>query len=194
MNERYIAFDVETPNHRNDRMSAIGVAVVENGVVTEEFSTLIDPETEFDWFNTQLTGITPEAVEGAPTFRALWPRLEEYFSSGLLIAHNAPFDMSVLAKCLRAYEIDWRRTAEYACTVRMGRACYPQLPDHKLDTMCAYFGIPLDHHRAGSDSRACAELMIRYLGRELPLSRFRRVYDLELCKTLGTGRVSQHSR
>ena len=66
MTERYIAFDVETPNHRNDRMSAIGIAVVENGAVTEEFSALIDPEAEFDWFNMQLTGITPEAVDGAP--------------------------------------------------------------------------------------------------------------------------------
>ena len=28
---RIIAFDVETPNYRNDRMSAIGVAVVERG-------------------------------------------------------------------------------------------------------------------------------------------------------------------
>lgn len=190
MTERFVAFDVETPNHRNDRMSAIGIAVVENGTVKEEFSSLIDPETEFDRFNMQLTGITPEAVEDAPTFRELWPVLEGYLSSGLLIAHNAPFDMSVLAKCLRAYEIDWRRTAEYACTVRMGRACYPYLPNHRLDTMCSYLGIGLDHHRAGSDSRACAELMIRYLRRDTDIRRFRRVYDLELQRTLGgAGRV-----
>ena len=44
-----------------------------------------------------------KAVEGAPTFEELWPRLDPVFSSGVLTAHNAPFDMSVLAKSLRAY-------------------------------------------------------------------------------------------
>ena len=190
MNRRYIAFDVETPNHRNDRMSAIGIAVVENGIVTEEFSTLVDPETEFDAFNIRLTGITPAAAAEAPSFAALWPTLEGYFSSGVLVAHNAPFDMSVLAKCLRAYEIDWQRTAAYACTVRMGRVCYPYLPNHRLDTMCAYLGVGLDHHRAGSDSRACAELLTRYIARELPVERYIRLYDLERQRTVGgAGRV-----
>ena len=31
---RYIAFDVETPNARNDRISAIGVTVIEDGAIT----------------------------------------------------------------------------------------------------------------------------------------------------------------
>ena len=44
---RYIAFDVETPNSANDRMSAIGAAVVEDGRIVETFSTLVNPETAF---------------------------------------------------------------------------------------------------------------------------------------------------
>ena len=70
-----MVFDVETPNFKNDRMSAIGVAVVENGLVVEEFSTLVNPEAGFDWFNIQLTGITPEAAEQAPAFPELWQTL-----------------------------------------------------------------------------------------------------------------------
>ena len=93
---RYIAFDVETPNRFNSRMSAIGIAVVEDGRITEEFFSLVDPEQPFDWFNTQLTGIDSEAVQGAPTFWELWPRIEPLMSSGVLVAHNAPFDMGVL--------------------------------------------------------------------------------------------------
>lgn len=177
MTGRIIAFDVETPNRRNDRMSAIGIAVLEHGVVTEEFSTLVDPETEFDAFNIRLTGITPEAAERAPNFKELWPVLEGYFSSGLLIAHNAPFDMGVLKKCLGHYEIDWKSRVAYACTVRMGRACYPYFPNHTLNTMCAYLGIQLDHHRAGSDSRACAELMGRYLDRGMDPAPYIRYYS-----------------
>ena len=51
MRERYIAFDVETPNYANDRMSAIGVAVVERGGIADAFDTLVNPETHFDRFN-----------------------------------------------------------------------------------------------------------------------------------------------
>ena len=100
---RYVVFDVETPNSRNDRMSAIGVVVVEDGMVAEEWSALVNPETWFSRFNIQLTGITPEMAARAPAFDELWetrlgPLLD---GGGLLAAHNAPFDMGVLAKCLQ---------------------------------------------------------------------------------------------
>lgn len=176
--KRYIAFDVETPNYANDRMSAIGIAVVENGAIVDEFSTLVNPECRFDSFNVQLTGITPEMAAEAPTFLELWPTIEPLLSSGLLIAHNAPFDMGVLSKCLRAYGIRWLEAADYACTCQMGRCCCPELPNHKLNTLCDHFGIKLNHHQAGSDSRACGELMIRYLDQKLDIRRFRRNYDL----------------
>ena len=120
MKGRYIVFDVETPNARNDRMSAIGVAVVENGMIVDELSTVVNPETYFHPFNIALTGITPAMAEEGPDFSQLWADLEPVFSSGLLVAHNAPFDMSVLAKCLRAYCVDWQSTVPYACTVQMG--------------------------------------------------------------------------
>ena len=42
----YIVFDVETPNHYNDRMSAIGITVIENGVIAEEKALLPDPAPE----------------------------------------------------------------------------------------------------------------------------------------------------
>lgn len=49
--ERYIAFDVETPNHLNDRMSSIGITVVQDGEVEDEYHTLVNPESRFDLFN-----------------------------------------------------------------------------------------------------------------------------------------------
>lgn len=192
--ERYIAFDVETPNAANSRMSAIGVTVVENCMVVKEFYTLVNPEVRFHAFNIYLTGITPEMAAGAPTFGELWPTLEPILSSGLLVAHNAPFDMSVLAKCLRAYDIDWGGTAWYACTCRMGRKCYPQLPNHKLNTLCEYLDIPLDHHQAGSDSRACAEILIDCLDRGIDMEAFRREYDLNDCRTIRPARTSNRRR
>lgn len=184
MAERYIAFDVETPNANNSSISSIGLAVVEGGMVVDSFSTLVDPEVHFDCFNMQLTGITPERVEGAPNFPQLWEQIVPLMDSGLLVAHNAPFDMSVLAKCLNRYQISWHPGVSYACTCRMGRACYPKLPNHRLNTLCGWLGIPLDHHDAASDGRACAELLIDYMDHGLEPERFARWYDLERCRTL----------
>ena len=96
MTDRYIAFDVETPNWANDRMSAIGIAVIEDGEIAGEFYTVVDPETYFDRFNIDLTGITPEMAADSPAFPEVWHEIEPIMSSGLLVAHNAPFDMSVL--------------------------------------------------------------------------------------------------
>lgn len=172
MTNRYIAFDVETPNSRNDRISAIGITVVENGRIADEFYSLVDPETRFDYFNIQLTGITPEDVKDAPNFSQLWQTIEPLMTGGILAAHNAPFDMGVLSKCLRAYGISRMPQARYVCTCAMGRRCYPALPNHKLNTMCSSLGIELCHHNAGSDSTACAKLLIDYLQKGMSTDGF----------------------
>ena len=181
---RYVAFDVESPNKANDRMSAIGVAVVEDGGIVEEFYTTVDPEVHFDPFNIQLTGLSEAVVAGSPTFPELWPTLEPLLSSGLLIAHNAPFDMSVLAKCLRDYNLPWRGISAYACTFQMGCHCYPELPGHKLSTLCDHCHISLDHHHAGSDSRGCALLLLDYLDHGIDLKDFLRQYDMVNMRTI----------
>ena len=111
--ERLIAFDVETPNAYNDRMSSIGIAVIEEGKIVHTFSSLIDPETHFDAFNIALTGITPEMTEDAPTFAELWSDVGALMQSGVLAAHNAAFDMRVLSRCMRNYGIDEPRYLKY---------------------------------------------------------------------------------
>lgn len=188
MDGRYIAFDVETPNFANDRMSAIGIAVVEAGEIVGSYDTLVNPEERFDRFNIRLTGITPEMVADKPTFPQLWREIGPLLDSGLLIAHNAPFDLSVLAKCLRGYGIFWRPRVRYACTCQMSRRLLPQLPDHKLNTLCAYLDLDLDHHRAGSDSLACGEILLHHLRNGADVTPFIRTYDLEHICTARTTR------
>ena len=158
---RYIAFDVETPNRYNNRISAIGISVIDNGKITEEFFSYVDPQTFFDSFNTQLTGIDKNKVSSAPTFPELWKQIEPLMSSGILVAHNAVFDLGVLKKCLNFYNIEWKSSVKYCSTVQMGRKLLPGL-SHKLNVLCDYYSIPLDHHKADSDSRACAEILLRY--------------------------------
>ena len=135
---RFIVFDVETPNRKNNRMSAIGITVVEEGKISKA------------------------SVKDAPTFPELWQQIEPLFSDGMLVAHNASFDMNVLKNCLLDYDIDWKPYARYLCTVKMGRSLFPDM-SHKLNMVCEHFGIALDHHQADSDSHACAEILLRYL-------------------------------
>lgn len=175
---KFVVFDVETPNCQNNRMSAIGVCVVERGHITQEFYSLVNPETYFNSFNIALTGITPDMAEGAPCFSELWCELEPLMSGGILVAHNAPFDMSVLSKCLRAYSITWNQYVPYICTCQMSRRLLPELSSHKLNVVSEYLGIELNHHEAMSDSRAAAEILI-HLGKDRDLRRFMRKYDTD---------------
>lgn len=174
---RFVVFDVETPNRLNHRMSAIGITVIENGEITDEFCSLVNPETHFDYFNVQLTGISEETVRNAPVFPELWSQIEPVMSSGLLAAHNAIFDMGVLKKCLCDYGIDWKPYVRYLCTVQMGRRILPGM-SHKLNVLCDYYGISLDHHQAASDSRACAQILLRYLEDGADIRQHIRTYSL----------------
>lgn len=183
MSQRVVAFDVETPNSLNDRMSAIGITVMEHGQVVEEFYSLVNPEEEFEPFNVELTKITPEMVAHEPTFPQLWETIRPILEQGVLVAHNAPFDMSVLAKCLRDYGIRWRPSVPYACTCQMSRRLLPQLPNHRLNTLCDFLGLELDHHRAGSDSLACGEILLHHLRSGANMGPFIRTYDLIQIRT-----------
>lgn len=194
MNDRYIAFDVETPNYANDRISAIGITVIQGGTIQEEFYSLVNPEAPFQQFHMALTGIRPELVAGQPSFPALWPVICPLLESGLLAAHNAPFDMSVLAKCLAGYGIRWRPYVRYICTCRMGRRLLPQLPNHKLDTMCSCLGLELNHHHAGSDSRACGELLLHYLRSGAEIPPFVSTYDMLRIRTVPRPRQGKAPR
>lgn len=173
---RFVVLDVETPNRLNNRMSAIGITAIEDGIITNEFFSYIDPEQSFDYFNTRLTGISEETVWNAPIFPDIWPRIEAMMEHGLLVAHNAVFDLSVLKKCLQGYGIEWRRYTRYLCTVQMGKRVLPGM-SHKLDVLCDYYGIALDHHQAASDSHACAEILLRYLEAGADVRQFIRTYS-----------------
>ena len=57
--------------------------------------------------------------------------------------------------------VSWKDSVHYCCTAKMGRKLLPDMY-HKLNELCEYYGIGLDHHQADSDSHACAEILLRY--------------------------------
>lgn len=179
---RFVCFDVETPNHYNNRMSAIGITVIEKGKIVSEYYSLVNPEQSFDYFNVRLTGISSSMVRNEKTFPEVWEDICDIMGSGLLTAHNAAFDMGVLGKCLRDYGISWKEEVPYICTCQIGKR---HLPDqgHKLDELCSHYNIALDHHHAGSDASACARILVNYMKEGYDPDNNIRTYDLLSCRT-----------
>ncbi|MGN0707397.1 MAG: exonuclease domain-containing protein [Faecalibacterium sp.] len=167
----YNVIDVETPNHRNDRISSIAFTRMQGSEILWTKSTLVNPETSFDSFNTELTGISEKDVLQAPTFAQVWDEWGRDLQSGILVAHNALFDLSVLFKCCNAYKI-FPAEVQYIDTLRISRDMLPQLRHHRLNDICNEFGIALNHHQADSDCRACAKILQKFINRGVQVNNY----------------------
>ncbi|HAS74280.1 MAG TPA: hypothetical protein DCS67_09070 [Clostridiales bacterium UBA8960] len=151
---KFTFFDVETPNYNNDRISSVGIVVVEDGITILEANYLVNPEVRFDPFNIKLTGITPFMVSDAPTFDVLWAELKPYFDGSIIVAHNATFDLGVLTMTLAHYGIEIPHF-NYICTVVLAKR-FLRYRKNSLDYLCATLGVLLErHHEALSDARGC---------------------------------------
>lgn len=157
----FTAIDFETANYKRTSACAIGLVKVENGKIVAEKSSLIKPQPNYFIPSfIDIHHITPDMVADAPLFGELWPDIREFIEdSEALIAHNASFDMSVLRACL---EMEMIRSylPPHFCTVKLSRQHLDFLLNHKLNTVCNFFGIELDHHEALSDARGCARIML----------------------------------
>jgi DNA polymerase-3 subunit epsilon len=157
----YTVFDVETPNSRNDSICSIALVHVEEGEVTSEAYYLVDPEAVFDSFNIGIHHITPAMVRKQPKFPQIWEKIGGYFTNGIVIAHNANFDLSVLSKALQGHMLDIPDFS-YLCTMKLSRKAFMDMEKYRLDYLCSRFDIELRrHHDALCDTQACHSLFQR---------------------------------
>ncbi len=173
MPELLTFLDVETPNRRNDRICSIGIVRTDlAGSVIDRLSYLVDPEAPFDDINMKIHGIRPIDVKEAMSFGELWRNeLSDVFRDTALIAHNASFDLAVLAKTMLAYDLGDDSGYAYACTRRMAQRLHPEFPSYKLPVVCRQLGIEMGtHHKAIADSDACMKVFWELYG-ELDDSR-----------------------
>jgi DNA polymerase-3 subunit epsilon len=155
----FLAIDFETANNNRDSACAIGLVRVRDNVIVEKQTHLIKPPTSF-FIYSELHGITWNDVKTAPTFGELWPVIQPMFEGvDFMVAHNSSFDEGVLRACCEKYGITYPGI-NFQCTVRLSRKLWHIYPT-KLNLVCKYFNIPLNHHEAGSDTEACAQIMIR---------------------------------
>ena len=154
----FAAIDFETADNGRDSACAIGAVRVWNGRITEKYHQLIRPPRA-EFLHTPIHGLAWEDVCNSPTFGAMWPELRDFIAGAkFLVAHNAPFDRSVLYQCCEAAGIE-PPDHEFRCTLQMARAKW-NLPSSSLRSVCGHLGIPLNHHEALSDAEACARIAI----------------------------------
>lgn len=157
----FTALDFETANAKRTSACSIGLVKVEGGIIVEEKSFLIKPQPNYFYSSfIDIHHITPAMVKEAPLFGELWPDIREMIEdTEMLVAHNAAFDMSVLRSCLEQ-EMIRAFLPPHLCTVKLSKKHLPFLYNHKLNTVCDYFDIQLDHHEALSDARGCAQIVL----------------------------------
>jgi len=176
---KIVVFDVETPNLSNDRICSIGITIIEYGIVRDSKNYLVNPQCDFDNRNISIHGIRPDDIKDSPTFPAIWALIAEDFLNNMVVAHNATFDLGVLRKTLIYYGIK-NSVLLYVDTLKIARAILKESANHKLPTLCWYYDIELKHHDSGSDSCACAELLLNLVGDGADLNKYIKEYRLEL--------------
>lgn len=157
----FICFDIETTGLSavRDKITEIGAVKVENGVITDTFSTFANPEMPIPQKITQLTGITDDMVKDAPSQSEAVGAFLEFAGDNVLVAHNAPFDTSFIAKACE----DMGREYNYTSidTVAISRAILTDIKNCKLDTVAKFLRLgDFNHHRATDDAEMLARIFI----------------------------------
>ncbi len=165
LTDDYIVFDLETTglSQQNDRMTEIGAVRVKNGEVVESFNTFVNPGMPISAKITELTGITNDMVADAPSEEEALRRFYEFCGEcRVLVAHNAPFDTGFVKKAAERSDMPYPFTS--IDTVPIARALYPNLKNHKLDTVAKALSLPpFNHHRACDDAAVLAQIYVKLI-------------------------------
>lgn len=157
---KFAAIDFETANYRSDSPCQVAVVLVDDAQRVEEKSWLIRPKSlYFSERCIAVHGIRPRDVLDQPEWDQVWSELAPMLDGYVLVAHNAMFDMAVLASTLTAYDLVCPRI-EFQCTRLIARRCWPGRTGYGLKPTADALGISFQHHIAVEDARACAEVAL----------------------------------
>lgn len=161
------SIDFETANPSRVSICAAGMAVFVDGVLTETPYWLVRPPKGHGWFLDEFIechGLTHLDVLDAPEFPAIAPEfLARLAHADLVVAHNAHFDIGHLRETLNHFGLACP-TFDYVCTCQLARRVWPELPDHRLNTLAAHIGLEFQHHYAQADAEAAGRVLLAMIG------------------------------
>src|SRR5581483_1777805 len=163
----FVVVDLETAGGTpaGSGIIEIGAVRVHGGRLGETFATLVNPGCAIPPFVVHLTGITNEMVADAPALADVLPRFLEFAGDGVLVAHNAGFDVGHLDAAVGT--IAGRRLdAPTLCTLRLARRLLPAMRRRSLDAVASHLGVSaIGRHRGLPDARIAAEILCIFLER-----------------------------
>lgn len=171
LNQTFIIFDTETTGFypkSGDRITEIAAIKVHNGapVPGATFESLVNPERPIPMECIQISGITDEMVATAPLIGDVMPKFLDFIGDGILVAHNAKFDMSFLEEELFMTNPFARIDNRVVCTKELSKSVSPQEKFHSLDTLVYRYGLPKvedGRHRAMVDVMILTEVFLRLI-------------------------------
>ncbi|MCI9076314.1 MAG: PolC-type DNA polymerase III [Dorea sp.] len=176
LEDTFVVFDLETTGFSpiSDRIIEIGAVKVEQGRITERFSSFVNPKIPIPFKITQLTSINDSMVMDAPDIEAVLPQFLDFVGDAVLVAHNAGFDVSFIEQNMRYQDMTPDLTS--VDTVAMARILMPTLAKFKLNVVAKALNISLEnHHRAVDDAGAAAEIFVKFI----KMLQDRDIYDLK---------------
>ena len=189
----FVVVDLETTGGSpvDAGITEIGAVKVRGGEIVGEFQTLVQPGVPIPAFIAVLTGITDSMLADAPALGVAVPAFLEFATGAVLVAHNAPYDVSFLkGACLRLGRAFPDHTV--VDTARLARAVLlrDEVPNCKLSTLARHFrATTVPNHRALSDARATVDVLHALIERVGSLG----VHSLEELATY-TSRVTPAQR
>ena len=160
----FAAIDFETANFERCSVCSVGVAIVRNLKITDTFYSLIKPNPEYYlWRFSEIHGLTLNDTSNAPIFPRVWADVSRRIEGLPLVAHNSVFDEGCLKAAHEAFDLAYP-AYRFHCTCRLSRRLYPDLPNHRLETVAEHCGCDLYmHHHALADAEACALIAVRMM-------------------------------
>lgn len=157
----FISIDVETANPNMASICQIGVAIVENSVVVDQWQTLVDPQDYFHPGCVAVHGIEARDVVGAPAFAEVAPKLIELMRGRVVVSHSR-FDQTAVYRAMAAVgrELEDVRWLDSAMVVRRTWGQFAKA-GYGLANVADFLGISFRHHDALEDARTAAQVVIR---------------------------------
>ena len=155
----YSILDIESTGGKYNEEGIMEIAIYQfdGREVTDQFSSLINPERRIQPFVVKLTGINEKMLQGAPKFYELAKRIIEITEGTTIVAHNAQFDYRILRTEFRRLGFDFQRKT--LCTVELSKRLIPDAESHSLGKLVRSLGIAVsDRHRAQGDALATLKL------------------------------------
>ncbi len=151
----FVVFDLETTGFSpvDNRIIEIGAVKIENGTITDRFSTFVNPDIPIPFHIEQLTSINDQMVLSAPKIEEALPAFMEFCKDAVMVAHNADFDMSFIEENCKRQSLPCKFTV--IDTLAMARSLLTRLNRFTLDSVAKDLGISLDHHHRAVDDAEC---------------------------------------